>query len=220
VDIEIEPQQLPEGDVWKSYFASRMAWLDEALGIRRGITWGARDTARDNIESPEWIEIDDSAGHVTCFGLGLPYHRRSAPNWLDTLLIVPGEERRQFQLAIGLDTTHPTQVAAGLLTCGQPYLAALPNAQSAPRGWFLHVAAKNAIITHIEPLGDPANGVRIRILETEGKDARTKLAAFRPFQSARVTDFRGNTVEVLSVSEGIAQFDLGPHRWIQVEGEW
>jgi alpha-mannosidase len=220
VDIEIEPQQLPQEDVWKSYFASRIAWVDDALGIRRGVDWGARDTTRDNIESPEWVEVDDVVGRITCFGLGLPYHRRAAPNWLDTLLIVASEERRRFQFAIGLDATHPTQVAAGLLTSGQPYLCELPNAQSAPQGWFLHVGAKNAIITHIEPLAEPATGVRIRILETEGKDVRTKLTAFRPFATARITDFRGNTLEVLSVNDGAAQFDLGPHRWIQMEAEW
>jgi alpha-mannosidase len=220
VDIEIDPQQLPQEDVWKSYFASRIAWVDDALGIRRGVDWGARDTTGDNIESPEWVEVDDVVGRITCFGLGLPYHRRAAANWLDTLVIVAGEESRRCQYAIGLDATHPTQVAAGLLTSGLPYLCELPNAQSAPQGWFLHVGAKNAIMTHIEPLAEPTTGIRIRILETEGKDVRTQLTAFRSFLTARITDFRGNALEVLSINEGAAQFDLGPHRWIQIEAEW
>ncbi len=219
VDVEIEPQQLPDGDLWKSYFASRLAWLDDALDIRRGSEWGARPTTREQIESPEWIEIDDAIGRITCFGMGLPYHRRAAPNWMDTLLIVAGEDRRHFQFALGLEAAHPSQVAAGLLTHGVPYLAELPNAQQSPRGWFLHVGAKNAIITHVEPLISETNGVRVRVLETEGKDARTSLTAFRPIQMARITDFRGNPLEVLSVDEGAAKFDLGPHRWIQIEAE-
>ena len=220
VDVELEPQQLPDGELWKSYFASRLAWMDDALDIRRGSEWGARPTTREQIESPEWIEIDDAIGRITCFGMGLPYHRRAAPNWMDTLLIVAGEERRHFQFALGLEATYPSQVAAGLLTHGVPYLAELPNAQQSPRGWFLHVGAKNAIITHVEPLTGDANGVRVRVLETEGKDVRTSLTAFRPIQTARITDFRGNPLEVLSVDEGAAKFDLGPHRWIQIEAEW
>jgi alpha-mannosidase len=220
VHVEIEPQQLPDGDVWKSYFASRLAWLDDALDIRRGSEWGARPTTRDQIESPEWIEIDDAIGRITCFGMGLPYHRRAAPNWMDTLLITAGEDRRQFQFAIGLEPTYPSQTAMGLLTSGAPYLAELPNAQQLPRGWFLHVAAKNVIATHIEPLAESASGVRLRLLETEGKDTRSALAAFSPIQAARITDFRGNMLEVLSVDEGAAKFDLGPHRWIQIEAEW
>jgi alpha-mannosidase len=220
IEIEVEPQQLPQGDLWTSYFANRLAWMDDALGIRRGIDWGARDVSRDKIESPEWVEIDDSIGRITCFAFGLPYHRRAAPNWMDTLLVVAGEERRRFQFAIALEAANPTQMAAGLLMCGDPYLAELPNAQNAPQGWFLHVAAQNAILTHIEPLVDPAAGVRIRVLETAGKDVRTSLSAFRPFQTARITDLRGNSLEVLSVNDGAAQFDLGPNRWIQIEAEW
>jgi alpha-mannosidase len=221
VDVELdELSQLPQGDLWKSYFGSRIAWAEEALDIRRGVHWGAQIAKRDNIESCEWVEVDDGIGRIVCLSLGLPYHRRAASNRLDTLLIVAGEEKRRFQFAIGLEAAHPTQVAAELLTAGEPYLAELPNAQSAPRGWFLHISAKNAIVTHIEPLGDPASGVRLRILETEGKDVRTKLSAFRPFQTARITDFRGTTLEVLSVSEGAASFDLEPHRWIQIEADW
>jgi alpha-mannosidase len=220
VDVELEPQQLPDGDLWKSYFASRLAWLDDALDIRRGSEWGARPTTREQIESPEWIEIDDAIGRITCFGMGLPYHRRAAANWMDTLLIVSDEDRRHFQFAIGLEATYPSQIAAGLLTSGAPYLAELPNVQQSPRGWFLHVDAKNAIITLVEPLAGEVSGVRVRILETEGKDIRTSLTAFHPIQTARITDFRGNPLEVLSVDEGAAKFDLGPHRWIQIEAEW
>ena len=220
VDVELEPQHLPEGDMWKSYFGSRLAWVDEALAVRRGAEWGARETTRDCIESPEWIEIDDVTGRITCFALGLPYHRRAAPNWLDTLLLVAGEDSRRFQFAIGLDMTFPSQAAVGLLTCGQPCLAKMADAPSAPRGWFVHVGAKNAILTHVEPLGSPATGVRVRLLEIEGRETRTSLAAFRPFRTARITDFRGNLLEVLSVVEDAAQIDLGPHRWLQIEAEW
>ncbi len=220
VEVELEPQHLPEGDLWKSYFASRLAWVDDALSIRRGSDWSAHETTRETIESPEWVEIDDVIGRITCFSLGLPYHRRAAPNWLDTLLIVDGEERRRFQFAIGLDATYPSKIAVGLLTSGRPYIAELPGAQNSPQGWFLHVGAINAIITHVEPMGEPATGVRVRLLEIEGKETRTKLTAFRPFQTANITDFRGNAVEVLSVVDGAAEIELGAYRWLQIEAQW
>jgi hypothetical protein len=220
VDIELESQRLPTGSVWKSYFASRIAWVDDALDIRRGADWGARATTREFIESPEWVEIDDVTGRITCFAMGLPYHRRAAPNWLDTLLIASGEDRRRFQFAIGLDIKTPTLTAVSLLTSGRPIVAELPGASSAPHGWFIHVGAKNVLLTHIEALTEPAAGLRIRILEIDGRDAHTKLSAFRPFTTARRTDFRGNSLEVLSVIDGAAQIDLGPHRWVQVEAEW
>lgn len=220
VDVELDPQQLPEGNLWNSYFASRVAWADDALSIRVGAQWSGRETEREQIESPEWVEVDDLIGRITIFPLGLPFHRRSSTNWLDTLLLPAGEERRRFQFAIGLDVPSPTQAACALLSAGQPFIAEMPGAAAVPKGWFLHVGAKNAIVTHVEPLGTPTNGVRVRILETEGRDTRTSVSAFRPFLTANLTDFRGQPLEVLSVVDGAAQLDLGPNRWLQIEAEW
>ncbi len=152
VDIELDPQHLPAGDIWKSYFASRMAWSEESLSIRRGKQWGGQDTTCECIDSSEWIEIDDAIGHVTCLALGLPFHRVAGPKWLDTLLLVAGEERRRFQFAIGIDQSYPTHAALALLNACDPYVCVSPNALSTPRGWFLHAAAKNVLCTHVEPL--------------------------------------------------------------------
>jgi alpha-mannosidase len=220
IDVELVPQQMPSGDLWRSYFASRLAWADDSLTVRFGEQWTARETEREQIVSPEWIDIDELSGRITCYALGLPYHRRAASNWLDTLLIAEGETRRRFQFAIGVDQPYPTRAAIAALTAGHPTLAELPGAERAPRGWFLHLPAKNTLLTCVEPLVEPATGVRLRILETEGRETRTMLAGFRPFRAARTTDFRGNAIEVLSVSHGSVQFDIGPYGWIQIEAEW
>lgn len=220
VEVELEPEESSVGDAWKSYFASRLAWADDALAVRRSENWVARETERERIESPEWVEVDDVIGRVTCFPLGLPLHRRSAPNWLDTLLPVEGEGRRRFVFAVGIDVVFPSLSSVALLTVGSPSIAEMPTGSSATQGWFLHVGAKNVLITHIEPLAAPAPGVRVRLLETEGRETRTTLVAFRSFAAARITDFRGQEIEVLSVFDGAAQIDIGPHRWIQIEAEW
>ena len=217
VDVQLDPQRLPEGDVWKNYFASRIAWAGDAIALRRGVQWTARETAREQIESLEWIEINDGIGTLTNFALGLPFHRRIGLTRLDSLLIVPGEKRRRFQFALAIDEKHPTQTALGLVTAGKRSAVQLPNP---PTGWFLHVGAKNVLLTHVEPLAAPQAGICLRLLETEGRDTRTTLAAFRPFHAARTTDFRGQSTGVLSVAGGRAQFEIGPHRWLQLEAEW
>ena len=126
VDVELDPQHLPAGDIWKSYFASRLAWSVESLSIRRGKNWSGLETTRECIDSSEWVEIDDGIGHVTCFALGLPFHRVAGPQWLDTLLLVAGEERRRFQFAIGIDQSYPTHAALSLLSACDPYICASP----------------------------------------------------------------------------------------------
>jgi hypothetical protein len=74
--------------------------------------------------------------------------------------------------------------------------------------------------TRIEPLAAPQSGIRLRLLETAGQDTRSTLAAFRPFQAARATDFRGQPTGVLSMADGRAEFEIGASRWIQIEAEW
>lgn len=219
VDVELDPQHLPAGDIWKSYFASRLAWSVESLSIRRGKNWSGLETTRECIDSSEWIEIDDGLGHVTCFALGLPFHRVAGPQWLDTLLLVAGEERRRFQFAIGIDGSYPTHAAVALLSACDPYVCASPVALSSPRGWFVHVGAKNILCTHIEPLAS-AGGIRVRLLETEGRDTQTTVAAFRPLKAAWTSDFRGNRTDVLSLSDGRGQIDVGPYGWVQIDVEW
>jgi alpha-mannosidase len=220
VDVELEPQHLPAGNIWKCYFASRLAWSVESLSIRRGKNWSGLETTRECIDSSEWVEVDDGLGHIVCFALGLPFHRIAGPQWLDTLLLVAGEERRRFQFAIGIDQTYQTHAAVALLSACDPYISASSSPLGSPRGWLLHVGAKNVLCTHIGPLTAPANGIRMRLLETEGRDTQTTLAAFRPFQAAWMSDFRGNRADVLSLAEGRAQIDIGPNGWVQIEAEW
>jgi alpha-mannosidase len=221
VDVEVETRHSPAGDIWKSYFASRLAWAEPLLSVRRGQQWTGAETGRERIESAEWIEVDDGIGRVTCFALGLPFHRIAGPQWLDTLLVVSGEERRRFQFAIGLDQYHPTHAALGLLAACQPYVCTSAAPLKSPRGWFLHFGAPNVLCTHIEPLSvEAGGGIRLRLLETEGRETKTSMKAFRPFQSAWLSDFRGNRTDVLSVSDGAAEIDIGPHGWVQIEAEW
>ena len=220
VDIQLEPEHLPAGNIWKSYIASRLAWAEDALGIRYGKQWGGHDTSHECIESSEWVEIDDGIGHVTCFALGLPFHRMLSATRLDTLLLVAGEEGRRFQFALALDMNFPTHVALGLMAASQPILCASAIPPTAPHGWFLHVGAKSVLCTHVEPLSEPASGLRLRLLETGGQSTLTSVAAFRPFKAAWISDFRGNRTDVLSVADGRADINIAAYGWVQIEAEW
>jgi alpha-mannosidase len=220
VTVELQAERIPDGELWRCYYASRLAWLDEAATFHRGVQWQAHETSRERIESPEWVEIASSAGNIICFGLGLPFHRRVGLTWLDTLLCIPGETHRKFQFAIGLDCHYPTQAALALLTSYVPEFALFPLQVTHPRGWFLHLGAKNLIMTHVEPLNGKRDGIRCRILETEGRSVETTLTAYRPFRAAQTTDFRGEAREVLSIIDGAVHFDIAAHRWIQLEAEW
>jgi hypothetical protein len=220
VDVQLEPAAPPEDDPWTSYFASRLAWIDEAASFRRGAQWMSREVTTQRIESAEWVEVSNGAGNIVCFPMGLPFHRLVGPTWLDTLLCVAGESDRRYQFAIGIDCSYPTQTALGLVTAASEGTDWLPYKLTQQRGWFLHLAARNVMLTHLDFVDDASQAIRCRILETEGRGVETTLAAFRPFREARITDFRGNASEVLSTVDGVVHLEIGPHRWIQLEAQW
>ena len=169
VDVELQPEHAPEGEVWSSYFASRLAWSDEAVSFRRGVQWTARETGRERIESPEWVEISDGVGNIVCFGLGLPFHRRAVDN-LARYAAVCRRRRRDadFNLRSASMQLTRRKRRLALLTAGQSQDRALPYPLPQPRGWFLHVGAKNMLVTHLEPLAGERAGIRCRMLGNRG----------------------------------------------------
>ena len=78
-------------DPWNSYYAARFAWPDETADLWRGVGLARQKTDAARLEAPEYLEIDNGSGRLTIFTGGLPYHRRSDPRMLDTLLVVRGE---------------------------------------------------------------------------------------------------------------------------------
>jgi alpha-mannosidase len=220
VDVTLDAIRPAQGSGWTSAIASRIAWREAGGTIRYGANWVGRPTNREPIDSAEWVEIDAAAGRTSIFPLGLPFHRRVDETLLDTLLAVAGESSVRRQFAIGLDVDYPTQMAVALLTAAAASATKTLNRPATERGWFFHLDAKNVILTHVQPLAAPRRGVRMRLLETEGRRVRGRLAAFRPLVSGRQTDLRGELVRSLRIDYGAVCLNLEPHQWLQLEAEW
>lgn len=200
VDVALTEIRLTKGGGWANSIASRVAWREEGAKIDRGANWTRRSASRREIESAEWVEIEQSVGRTTIFPFGLPLHRRFGETMLDTLLAVAGESEVCRQFAIGLDIAYPTRQALSLLTADR--VAASRGSQgAADRGWFFHVDANNVVVTHLAPL-ESSRGGRVRLLETEGRSVRAELACFRPLTKAEETDFNGQAVRPLRIEEG------------------
>ena len=181
-----------------------------------------------SLDSPDWLEISGETGTrrcVTLFPRGLPYHRRVHPQSLDTLLIVPGEDACRFRLAVGLDCRYPLQMALGLFTPKEDCVSTAVRLPESLSGWFLHVSAGNVLVTHMESLsaatGDEmGRGLRMRLLETEGRSVAVRLSAFRPFVTGHLTDFRAQPLDSLAVEEGALVVEVGAYQWLQLEARW
>ena len=173
-------------------------------------------------EAPLYIEIDNAGIRTTVLTGGLPFHRRYGLRMLDTLLIVSGERCRKFQFGIGLDLKNPLHEALQLITPPP----AVAQTAAAPRpsnsGWLFHVDARNVTATHWEVVLEAARpvGFRVRLLETQGRQANVGLQCFRTVTAARKRNFQGDTLSECPIDRGTIQLQLTSHEWAEVEARW
>jgi alpha-mannosidase len=222
VEIELDVREEPRADPWNSYYAARFAWADEAAELSRSVAGTVQPTTNRRIEAPQFIEIREGEARTTLFTGGLPYHRFNGERMLDTLLVVRGESRRVFRLAIGIDVAHPAAAAAELQ---DPMSVVAKEALAAPANgssWLFHLDVRNVLATHWEPTGEGGapSGFRVRLLETAGRAGRVHLRSFRAPRVARQLDFQGNTLAELTIEGDRIAIDFAAYEWIQVEAEW
>ncbi|REK17186.1 MAG: hypothetical protein DWQ37_06875 [Planctomycetota bacterium] len=224
LDLELSDVEEPRADPWNSYYAARFAWPDEMAELWRGVSSARQRTRAGRIEAPEFVDIDTGGGTLSILTLGLPYHRRSDPRMLDSLLVVRGESERRFRMAIGVDLPHPAATATELLT---PPLVRLETTAppAAASGWFFHTGGTNIVATHWAPIVDEADGTRVRgfrarFLEVGGRAGRVPLRTFRRVSAARQVNFLGEPILQLSVDDERIMLDFGPHELLEIEALW
>lgn len=221
VEIELEIKRLPEPDPWDSYYAARFAWTDETADVFRGLGLCSQATEGRLVETPYYIDVRAPRTRFVILPAGLPYHRRFGLRKVDTLLVVHGETARKFRLAVGVDLKHPAHAAVDAMARPAELLRRGP-APKTPWGWLFHLDARNVVATHWEPLAAAGSvtGLRVRLLETEGRGVELGLRSFRPVASARKLDFLGGLQSELSVDEDQISIPLGPREWTEVEAQF
>lgn len=217
LDLELDPIREPEADPWNSYYGLRFAWGSDTMDLYRSVHLGSVSSEIAQVEAPQFIDLREEKTRTTILTGGLPYHRRFGLRRLDTLVIVRGESARRFRLGIGVDLPYPVPAALGLLA--PEVIVREASSPLAPSGWLFHVNAKNVVATAWEPVvsEDRPTGVRVRLLETEGRHTHAVLRALRPVKTARKTDFASPSPVELPVADDQVTIEIGPHEWVEVE---
>ncbi len=222
IDVELDPVHEPAGDPWKFSYCARFAWSDESWLLYRCVNDVRETTDSKRIECPTYLELNGAEERTTIFPCGLPFHRRVGFRMIDTLLSVPGENRRHFRLAIGVDVKNPWQQAQWLAAPAIVFpsrAAPDPDRQS---GWLFRINVRHVSATSWEPIYRQGRcvGVQVRLLETAGKEAQVQLHCFRPLLAARQVDFRGEVEADCRVDSGSCHVRVAGHEWVQVELYW
>ena len=222
IEVTFTPEELPNENPWESYYAARFAWADAAADLHRGAASGCFPTEAKQVEAAQFIEIHDAKRKLAIFTGGAPYHRRASMRMLDTILIPPGEARRTFRLALGVDVPYPYQEAWArqLAPAIAPSPVRCPG--GGPSSWLFHVDAKNLLATEWTAIDHEGRvvGAKVRLLETAGRAGKATLRALRALKSARQVDFLGQTLTELSTSGDAATIEFSGYEWMDLELRW
>jgi len=234
IEIEIDAAHLPDGDPWSNYYASRFAWHDSEAALTRSLQQGAQTFTGERFESPHYLEIANETERVTILNGGLPFHRKTGPRMVDSILLTAGETRRRFQFRVAIDASYPMQAALDALSPA----VVVPTTAGPPRtgaaGWFFHLDASNVqILRVLELVRDPSTpaseehaagrpvpssrGFALRLVETEGRYRSGTLRCFKTPTSARQRDLRGTTVAHLKIIDDGVHFELAAYEIADLE---
>ena len=195
LDITLKRSEAAGGPLLESYAACRFAWNEnEDLELRRSLHTQSVATERTLVEAPHFIELlRDGVRHggpatipggMAIFTGGLPWHLRSSPHMLDSLLLVGGDLQGTFRLAIGLDMERPWCTALDLLAAGAagPLPASLPG---------------NVRLTCGGPLLENGRtvGLRVGLLEVAGRTGDIAFECREKIATARACDAAGRPQE-------------------------
>jgi alpha-mannosidase len=228
IDIELSDVKTVDGDPWNNYFCSRFAWDDSAATITRTHLDGAHGFTGERFESSDYLEFATANERTTIVTHGLPFHRKSAPRVIDTLLIVAGETQRRFRFTVAIDQSYPLEAARDLTdpvyvvpTEGPP--------RSGATGWLFHLDARNVQLQRIldvvdlppSPEADEPRpqgpGFALRLVETEGRQRKALLRCFRSPIYARKRDFLGQTIRELALEGDAVLVEMAAYEIAEVE---
>jgi len=232
LEIELRAVKMPDGDPWSNYFASRFAWNDSAATLTRSVLGGAHGLQFERFESPHFLEIATESQRITILNGGLPFHRKTGPRMVDSLLIVAGETERRFRFGMAINADYPMQAAMDFLVPPTVVESAVGTPVAGSSGWLFHLNAKNVQVLQFRPtsraeLSDAADvetaiseggfGFAVRLVETEGRQRPVRLECYRTSTSATRQDLQGRTLGVLPIIDDAVLIEIGAYEIVDVE---
>lgn len=214
-DIELTPEGPETEAATAGHFASRIAWRDADVELARSVQWLNLPTTRRKFSATPWAHIDTPTP-LTIIPIGSADLERISPRMLDSL--VPNEG--SYSLAVTVGEPFPATAALGLLTANSPRNTTGVHFESERKGWWLHLAAENLVVTHLSLAAGEPSTIELRAIETMGVATSTTLRLWRPAAEAHRISLAGERLEPLTIADGHVQLQIAPYEWFGVGVTW
>jgi len=217
LDAEVRMDGPATGPLAEHHVACRFAWHEnEDVDIRRSVHAQAVVTERTRFTAPHFVEIVPAARRgaatepVAILCGGLPWHVRSSPHVLDTILAAPAGLTTR-RLAVGVGLQRPWDAAFELLA------GSAPGSGPRPGPATVRVAVHDVEIREGRPVR-----ARIGVIESAGSAGSVRIESAREVvaASARELDGRPRPGTAVAIEgRGVVVF-LRAHEWLVIDLEF
>jgi len=238
LDMSVKLSKALSGPVFEEHAACRFAWNEnDSLDFCRSLHAQSIVTERTRFTAPHFVELRDasaaalplesSAGasraaveRIAIFTGGLPWHIRSSPHMLDSILLVGNRTEGEFTMAMGLGLDRPWDVAMALHAAG-------PDGIAGSLASLKHNGPSNVRITGGSPVyADTAHqrmiGMRVGLLESVGQSGDVRIEWGADVESAWACDalgrpLTGDSGPTFAVDGRSTTVSLRRYGWLQME---
>ena len=203
IDVDVRLTNRPQEPLFEHHAACRFAWNEnEDVDVRRSLHTQAVATERGRFTAPWFIEVGRGAereDRVTILTGGLPWHLRTTPHMLDSILPHSMLDNAACRLAVGIGLDRPWDLAAAVLADrGSPAILQSVAQPGVPTNVRLTTGS-----VHYDGAGRLA-AARIGLLESDGRSGEVRLEWATDVARASVCDPSGlRTSTAGSTADGV-----------------
>ncbi len=208
LDLEVELDEPVAGPLFENHVACRFAWHEnEDVELRRSLHLQSIVTERSRFTAPHFIEVGPepaAAGRVSILTGGLPWHLRSSPHVIDSVL-VSGGKTVACQLAVGIGLERPWDAALALAAGHEP--------GGGPR----MPANVRCALEPAHP-DDPPGTLRVSLVESAGRSGEVQIEWACELARGVAVDLEGRPLPdvAVAVAGRTLRVPLERYQWLQL----
>jgi len=182
-DLQPDPALDLGNDPWQSYLAWRSAVSTDTSSTQAPLRDRLhRVGSGKRIDSPGGLLIDEVDKQTLIFTDGRPAHRKIGDRFIDSLLLVRGEQQRQFSMSLGFDVKAPLQaLRAAISPPAQIPIAELPKTSV---GWLMNCSTPDIVVSDLKVQSDSPLSLSMLVITGCSDSRKVKLRFCRDLVSA------------------------------------
>lgn len=215
IEWEVRLERPLTGPLFEEHLCCRFAWHEnEAVELRRSLHLQAVSTERTRFPAAHFIEIAAEGPRqpedpVVLLTGGLPWHHRTSPHVLDSILLDGGDTVLSGRLAVGVGLGRPWEAAIAFAAGGVPE----PGPSLPPNVRLTGLASAPTTGTVRQLVG---------LVESRGRGGEVRIEWARPVMSAVAVDLLGRPLPQVHVAvDGrTTVVFLDRYQWLHLELEF